>query len=94
MGLLTLPYMFIFEFLAPIIELTGLIVFIYLAFTGAVNWNTAGMIYLTIYTFCQFLSIVVTMSGCYIKEDMNTCGLSLRPYWSLSSIIPSSLSVH
>ena len=22
---------------------------------------------------------------------MNTCGLSLRPYWSLSSIIPSSL---
>ena len=48
MGLLTLPYMFIFEFLAPIIELTGLIVFIYLAFTGAVNWNTAWMIYLTI----------------------------------------------
>ena len=57
MGLLTLPYMFVFEFLAPIIELVGLIVFIYLAFTGAVNWNTAWMIYLTIYTICQFLSI-------------------------------------
>jgi len=66
MGLLTLPYMFIFEFLAPIIELTGLIVFIYLAFTGAVNWNTAWMIYLTIYTFCQFLSIVVITYDYYV----------------------------
>ena len=66
MGLLTLPYMFVFEFLAPIIELTGLIVFIYLAFTGAVNWNTAWMIYLTIYTFCQFLSIVVITYDYYV----------------------------
>ena len=66
MGLLTLPYMFVFEFLAPIIELVGLIVFIYLAFTGAVNWNTAWMIYLTIYTFCQFLSIVVITYDYYV----------------------------
>ena len=33
MGLLTLPYMFVLE-LAPIIELVGLIVFIYLARHG------------------------------------------------------------
>ena len=66
MGMLTLPYMFIFEFLAPIIELTGFIVFLYLAFTGAVNWNTAWMIYLTIYTFCQFLSIVVITYDYYV----------------------------
>ena len=66
MGLLTLPYMFIFEFLAPIIEITGFSVFIYLAFTGAVNWNTAWMIYLTIYVFCQFLSIVVITYDYYV----------------------------
>lgn len=66
MGLLTLPYMLIFEFLAPIIELIGLCVFIYLAFTGAVNWNTAWMMYLTIYVFCQFLSIVVITYDYYI----------------------------
>lgn len=58
--------MLIFEFLAPIIELIGLCVFIYLAFTGAVNWNTAWMMYLTIYVFCQFLSIVVITYDYYI----------------------------
>ena len=96
MGMLTLPYMFIFEFLAPIIELTGFIVFLYLAFTGAVNWNTAWMIYLTIYTFCQFLSLSLTTitSECFIKEDMSIYGLSSPPYWNLFSIIRSSLSAH
>ena len=66
MGMLTLPYMLIFEFLAPIIELVGIIVFIYLACTGAVNWHTAWMIYLTVYIFCQFLSIVVITYDYYI----------------------------
>lgn len=66
MGMLTLPYMFIFEFLAPIIEVTGIGVFIYLALTGAVNWNTAWLIYLTIYIFCQFLSIVVITYDYYV----------------------------
>ena len=66
MGLLTLPYMFVFEFLAPIIEVVGFTVFLYLAFTGAVNWNTAWMIYLTIYIFCQFLSIVVITYDYYV----------------------------
>ena len=42
MGMLTLPYMFIFEFLAPIIELTGFIVFLYLAFTGPSTGTRPG----------------------------------------------------
>ncbi|MEO7960318.1 MAG: sulfatase-like hydrolase/transferase [Ginsengibacter sp.] len=37
-GMLSYPYWFFFEFLAPIIEVLGLILFIILAFLGLVNW--------------------------------------------------------
>lgn len=59
LGLITMPYLLIFEFLAPFIELVGLGTFIYLAFTGGVNWNTAFIIFAVMYIFCLQLSIVV-----------------------------------
>lgn len=66
MGLLTLPYMLIFEFSAPIIEVVGFMVFIYLAFQSAINWHTMWLIFLTIYVFFQFLSIVVIAYDYYV----------------------------
>ena len=65
-GLITLPYMVIFEFLAPIIEATGFLVFLFLAITGAVNWSTMWVIFLAIYLFCQFLSLVVVAYDYYL----------------------------
>ena len=65
-GLVTLPYMVIFEFLAPIIEATGFILFLFLAFSGAVNWHTMWVIFLAIYLFCQFLSLVVVAYDYYL----------------------------
>lgn len=50
-GLVTLPYQVIFEFLAPIIEAVGFLVFLWLAFTGGVNWDTAWVITLAILMF-------------------------------------------
>lgn len=72
LGMVTLPYVFFFEFLAPFIEFTGLLVFIYQAFTGAVNWQTASIIFLGIYTFCIILALVVlfydyTIGGTFQK---------------------------
>lgn len=58
--------MVIFEFLAPIIEATGFILFLFLAFTGAVNWHTMWVIFLAIYLFCQFLSLVVVAYDYYL----------------------------
>lgn len=55
-GLVTMPYLFIFEFLAPIIEATGFFVFLYLAFTGGVNWVGALIIFLAIYTFSMLVA--------------------------------------
>lgn len=59
MGLLTLPYLLIFELVAPIIEFLGFFTLIYLALTGGVNWHTALVIFLAIYVFCVSLSLVV-----------------------------------
>ena len=59
LGLVTMPYMLIFEFLAPIIEAVGFFVFIYLAVTGRVNWESSLVIFTLIYLFCLLLSIVV-----------------------------------
>ena len=59
LGLITLPYLLIFEFLAPVIEIIGFFFFVYLAFTGGVNWGTAWIIFLVMYVFCFQLSFVV-----------------------------------
>ena len=68
--MVTLPYLLVFEFLAPIIELIGLLTLLFLAFTGGVNWHTALVIFLAIYSFCITLSLVVifydyTLGGSY-----------------------------
>lgn len=72
MGLVTLPYLLVFELCAPIIELIGFLSLIYLAFTGGINWHTALIIFLAIYVFCLSLAIVVifydyTLGGSYRK---------------------------
>ena len=59
LGLVTLPYVLIFEFLAPVIEFIGFWVLLYQAFTGAINWTSAAVIFMGLYTFCIILSLVV-----------------------------------
>ena len=70
--MIALPYVFIFEFLAPFIEFIGFLVFIYQAFTGAVNWMSALVIFGAIYTFCIVLAMVIilydyTLGGTFRK---------------------------
>lgn len=70
MGMLTLPYLLIFEFISPVIEFFGILTLLFLALTGAVNWGTALIIFLAIYAFCITLAIVVifydyTLGGSY-----------------------------
>lgn len=72
LGMIALPYVFIFEFLAPFIEFIGFLVFIYQAFTGAVNWMSALVIFGAIYTFCIVLAMVIilydyTLGGTFRK---------------------------
>ncbi|MBO4593371.1 MAG: glycosyltransferase family 2 protein [Bacteroidaceae bacterium] len=59
LGMITFPYIFVFEFLAPIIELIGLITLMYLMFIGGVNWDTFWVILLSIYCFTIMISLFI-----------------------------------
>ena len=61
MGLLVMPYIFLFEFMAPIIELVGFLVSIYLVLTDGINWQTFWLIYLLIYLMSQFITVTVCL---------------------------------
>jgi len=61
LGLLVMPYILIFEFLAPIIEFTGLIVMGYLLFTHQINFDTFWMMLLYAYLI-GFTVSVITVS--------------------------------
>ena len=65
MGMVTLPYIFIFELLAPIIETSGFCMFVYLALTGGVNWTGAVVIFLSIYLFG------ITLAGVVMSYDFS-----------------------
>lgn len=72
LGMITLPYVFVFEFLAPVIEFVGLFTFLYQILTGVVNWQSALVIFLGLYMFCMILSLVVlfydyTLGGSFNK---------------------------
>ena len=81
-GLITLPYVFVFEFLAPVIEAVGFFMFIYLAITNGINWEMAWLIFAAIYTFSVMLSFVVIF---YTYEAKCT-------YTSLKSFVPLMLA--
>lgn len=59
LGMITFPYVFLFEFLAPVIEAVGTLTLIYLVFTGGVNWDTFWIMAATIYLFSVMLSCFV-----------------------------------
>ena len=58
-GYFTLPYVFFFEFLAPLIEIVGFGFMVWLVLIGAVNWNTAFVIFGMIYFFSISLTFLV-----------------------------------
>ncbi|MGL5893201.1 MAG: glycosyltransferase family 2 protein, partial [Bacteroidales bacterium] len=70
---LTMPYMFFFELLAPIIELIGIIVLLYLIFIGGVNWHMAILLFLAIFSFNILVTAVIffydwLIGGSYSKK--------------------------
>ena len=75
MGTFTLPYLFFFEFIAPLLELGGFIFMIWLIYTGRVNWNTTFIIFFMIFIFSISLSFVV------LVFDFNTKAVKWRRRW-------------
>jgi poly-beta-1,6-N-acetyl-D-glucosamine synthase len=61
LGMLSFPYWFLFEWLGPILEFVGLMVFIVLAAMGLVNWGFALMLLGMVYFFAVCLSVVAIL---------------------------------
>ena len=61
-GGVTLPYIFIFEFLAPVLEFIGVIFLIYFIIMGGMNWKTSAIVFGMIYSFSVFMTSFVILS--------------------------------
>lgn len=69
-GTFTLPYILIFEFIAPILEVSGFFFMIWLVLTGRVNWNTTFVIFAMIFVFSISLSFIVLVFD-YATRSVN-----------------------
>lgn len=74
LGLITFPFIFLFEFMAPIIEFSGYLYTLFLLFFSQLNYNTAWIILLFIYlggvllTFCT-IWYDVRVNNVYSKRE-------------------------
>lgn len=58
-GMFTLPYILIFELLAPVIEFLGYFMVISLLVQWAINWNTIWIAFVGLYCFAQLLTVTI-----------------------------------
>ena len=60
-GMLSYPYWFFFEWLAPFVEASGLIYTLILAFFGLISWTYFIALLLTVFTFSAMFSIAAVL---------------------------------
>ncbi|HJT74141.1 MAG TPA: glycosyltransferase [Chitinophaga sp.] len=61
MGMIIFPYNFFFELLAPIIEVTGIIYYIVMSVFGLINWPTALLLLLFVYTYSVMITTIAIL---------------------------------
>lgn len=62
LGMLSIPYWTLFEFLAPAIEFIGLVITIVFLILGLLNWHFFLLLLLFVYTFAVFFSVIALFS--------------------------------
>jgi cellulose synthase/poly-beta-1,6-N-acetylglucosamine synthase-like glycosyltransferase len=72
LGMVVFPAVFLYEFLAPIIEALGLIYFIFLVLKGDVNWELFWYIFFYSYSFGIFISFMVLYFDNYVQKQYQT----------------------
>ncbi|MBP3256508.1 MAG: glycosyltransferase family 2 protein [Bacteroidales bacterium] len=83
-GMLTLPYIMIFELIAPVIEFSGYLMVIYLFMKGAVNYSTIWIAFLGLYIFAQLLTMVIISYDTWV-------GTSFKRKWDYLWFVMASL---
>lgn len=64
LGMLSMPYWLFFEWLAPIIEFTGILLFFILVVLGKIDWQMFTVFFVVIYTF----SILYSITALFFEE--------------------------
>lgn len=85
LGFIVFPYIFLFEFLAPIIEAVGLFWFAYILIKGDVNWETILFMFLYVYSFGTAISSMVIFMDNIIKKQYKTF-FEIFKLWVLSLV--------
>ncbi|MFD2598981.1 glycosyltransferase [Sphingobacterium corticis] len=84
LGLVVLPYNLLFEFLAPILEVIGIISYVYLIVTGSINWPFALILLSFVYLYAVMISTLALLwdqlTFRYYKTWGELMGLSLMAF--------------
>lgn len=57
LGMLSMPYWLFFEWLAPIIEFVGILLFLFLLVFGKIDWGMFSAFFIVVYTFSLLYSV-------------------------------------
>lgn len=87
LGMVVFPFAFLFDFLAPIIETLGLLYFLFLIGQDAVNWSTAGYIFLYSYSFTIMVGTLAILLDNYVQKQYQTAGEIVK-LWLMILIEP------
>ena len=68
-GFVTLPYIMIFELLAPVIEATGYITLLYLFIHNAINYHTIWIVFVALYSFAQLVYGNIPVSTSPVEKE-------------------------
>ncbi|HEU4552507.1 MAG TPA: glycosyltransferase family 2 protein [Chitinophaga sp.] len=84
LGMVVLPYNLFFEFLAPIIEFTGILYYIYLIITNQINWPFATILLVFVYLYSVMITTLAIwwdqMTYRYYKTWREVMGLALMAF--------------
>jgi poly-beta-1,6-N-acetyl-D-glucosamine synthase len=96
LGMLSMPYWLAFEYLAPIIELLGLLLTIVFLIFGLINWQTFSLLVLFVYSFAVMFSMLALLTEEYTYKQYPKVADFRKFLWSalLEPIIFHPYSVY
>ena len=84
LGLIVFPYNLLFEFLAPIIEVTGILYYIYIVITGQINWQYAIILLIFVYLYAVMITTFAILwdqlTYRYYKTWSEVLGLAMMAF--------------
>ena len=79
LGLLSYPYWFFFEFLAPLIEFLGFVAFAFFAFAGLIDWS----FFLSLLVFIYFFGVLFSVFAIFMEVMTYNQYKNRKDFWSL-----------